>query len=90
MTRAPKRLSRMNPGTKAPFQVNRDAKAPSSIEPRRQGAISSRSGHEGVLAMEFHGSAEDLARICHAHPTLSEAIHDAAMAVDKRAIHKVN
>ncbi len=46
--------------------------------------------HEGVLTMEFQGSAEDLARICHAHPTLSEAIHDAAMAVDKRAIHKVN
>jgi len=46
--------------------------------------------HEGVLTMEFHGSAEDLARICHAHPTLSEVIHDAAMAVDKRAIHKVN
>jgi dihydrolipoamide dehydrogenase len=46
--------------------------------------------HEGVLTMEFHGSAEDLARICHAHPTLSEAIHDAAMALDKRAIHKVN
>ena len=46
--------------------------------------------HEGVLAMEFKGSADDLARICHAHPTLSEAIHDAAMAVDKRAIHKAN
>ena len=46
--------------------------------------------HEGVLAMEFNGSADDLARICHAHPTLSEAIHDAAMAVDKRAIHKAN
>ena len=46
--------------------------------------------HEGVLAMEFKGSAEDLARICHAHPSLSEAVHDAAMAVDKRAIHKVN
>jgi dihydrolipoamide dehydrogenase len=46
--------------------------------------------HEGVLTMEFKGSAEDLARICHAHPTLSEAIHDAAMAVDKRAIHKAN
>ncbi len=44
--------------------------------------------HEGVLTMEFAGSADDLARICHAHPTLSEAIHDAAMAVDKRAIHK--
>ena len=46
--------------------------------------------HEGVLAMEFKGSADDLARICHAHPTLSEAIHDAAMAVSKRAIHKAN
>ena len=46
--------------------------------------------HEGVLAMEFSGSADDLARICHAHPTLSEAMHDAAMAVDKRAIHKAN
>jgi len=46
--------------------------------------------HEGVLAMEFNGSADDLARICHAHPTLSEAIHDAAMAVSKRAIHKAN
>lgn len=40
--------------------------------------------------MEFNGSADDLARICHAHPTLSEAIHDAAMAVSKRAIHKAN
>lgn len=46
--------------------------------------------HEGVLTMEFSGAADDLARICHAHPSLSEAIHDAAMAVDKRAIHKVN
>lgn len=46
--------------------------------------------HEGVLTMEFNGSADDLARICHAHPTLSEAIHDAAMAVDKRSIHKAN
>ena len=46
--------------------------------------------HEGVLTMEFNGSADDLARICHAHPSLSEAVHDAAMAVDKRAIHKAN
>jgi dihydrolipoamide dehydrogenase len=45
---------------------------------------------EAVVAMEFHGSAEDLARIIHAHPTLSEAVHEAALAVDKRAIHKVN
>ena len=46
--------------------------------------------HEGVISMEFKGSADDLARICHAHPSLSEAVHDAAMAVDKRAIHKAN
>lgn len=46
--------------------------------------------HEAAVAMEFHGSAEDLARICHAHPTLSEAVHEAALAVDKRAIHKAN
>jgi dihydrolipoamide dehydrogenase len=42
---------------------------------------------EMVLAMEFAGSAEDIARTCHAHPTLSEAVHEAALAVDKRAIH---
>ncbi|MQP74805.1 dihydrolipoyl dehydrogenase [Stenotrophomonas sp. MYb238] len=46
--------------------------------------------HEGVLTMEFSGSADDLARICHAHPSLSEAVHDAAMAVAKRSIHKAN
>ena len=42
---------------------------------------------EVVLAMEFGGSAEDIARTCHAHPTLSEAVREAALAVDKRAIH---
>ncbi len=45
---------------------------------------------ECVLAMEFQASSEDLARTIHAHPTLSEATHEAALAVDKRAIHKVN
>jgi dihydrolipoamide dehydrogenase len=42
---------------------------------------------ECALLMEFGGSAEDLARTCHAHPTLTEAIKEAAMAVDKRAVH---
>lgn len=45
---------------------------------------------EGVLAMEYAASAEDLARTIHAHPTLSEAIHEAALAVSKRAVHKAN
>ena len=43
--------------------------------------------HEAAVAMEFGASAEDIARCCHAHPTLSEAVKEAAMAVDKRAIH---
>ncbi len=42
---------------------------------------------EAAVLMEFSGSAEDLARTCHAHPTLTEAIKEAAMAVAKRAIH---
>lgn len=42
---------------------------------------------ECVTAIEFSGSSEDIARICHAHPTLSEAVKEAALAVDGRAIH---
>ena len=42
---------------------------------------------EAVLAMEFKASAEDIARICHAHPSLSEATKEAALAVDKRALN---
>lgn len=45
---------------------------------------------EATLAMEYEASAEDLARTIHAHPTLSEAVHEAALAVNKRAIHKAN
>ena len=45
---------------------------------------------ECVVTMEFHGASEDLARIVHAHPTLSEAVHEAALHLDKRAIHRVN
>jgi dihydrolipoamide dehydrogenase len=42
---------------------------------------------EAVSVMEFAGSAEDIGRICHAHPTLSEAVKEAALAVDRRALH---
>ena len=42
---------------------------------------------EVTVLMEFGGSSEDLARTCHAHPTLGEAVREAALAVDKRAIH---
>jgi len=42
---------------------------------------------EGVMAMEFGASSEDIGRICHAHPSLSEATKEAALAVDKRALN---
>ncbi len=42
---------------------------------------------EAVVAMEFRASSEDIARICHAHPSLSEATKEAALAVDKRALN---
>ncbi len=42
---------------------------------------------EAAVAMEFQASAEDLARTCHAHPTLTEVVREAALAVDKRALH---
>jgi len=42
---------------------------------------------EAVLAMEYAGSAEDIARTCHAHPTLSEAIKEACMAAYDKPIH---
>ena len=42
---------------------------------------------ELALGMEFGASSEDIARTCHAHPTLTEAVKEAALAVDKRPIH---
>jgi dihydrolipoamide dehydrogenase len=42
---------------------------------------------EAVVTMEFDGSSEDIARTIHAHPTLAEAIHEAALGVEKRTIH---
>ena len=53
-------------------------------------AIGPRAGDliaEAVTAMNFEASSEDIARICHAHPTLSEIMWEAAMAVDGRSIH---
>jgi dihydrolipoamide dehydrogenase len=45
---------------------------------------------EAVLAMEFQASAEDIQRTIHAHPTLSESLHEASLNADKRAIHGIN
>jgi dihydrolipoamide dehydrogenase len=51
------------------------------------GVMASELIQQGVLAMAFSASSEDLARTIHAHPSLSEVIHEAALAVDKRTIH---
>ena len=51
------------------------------------GAFASELIAEGVVAMEFRASSEDIGMICHAHPSLSEAMKDAALAVDKRALN---
>ena len=54
------------------------------------GPFASELIQETVLAMEYHASAEDLARTIHGHPTLYEAVHEAALSVDNRALHKIN
>jgi dihydrolipoyl dehydrogenase len=54
------------------------------------GAMAGELIAEAVLAIEFEASAEDLQRTVHAHPTLAEAIHEAALAVDGRALHAIN
>jgi dihydrolipoamide dehydrogenase len=51
------------------------------------GPVASELISEAVVAMEFKASAEDIARICHAHPSLSEATKEAALAVDKRTLN---
>jgi dihydrolipoamide dehydrogenase len=45
---------------------------------------------EMVVAMEFQASTEDIQRTIHAHPTLSESLHEAMLSADKRAIHAIN
>ena len=42
---------------------------------------------EAVVAMEFRAASQDIGMICHAHPSLSEAVKEAALAVDKRALN---
>jgi len=64
-----------------------DAKTDRVLGAHIIGASAGELIHEVAVLMEFSGSAEDLARTCHAHPTLSEAVKEAALNVAKRAIH---
>ncbi len=64
-----------------------DAKTDQILGVHIFGAYASELIGEAVVAMEFKASSEDLARTIHAHPSLSEVVHEAALAVDKRALH---
>jgi len=64
-----------------------DARTDTILGVHIYGAHASELIAEAVLAMEFSASAEDLARTIHAHPTFSEALHEAALAVDGGALH---
>ena len=64
-----------------------DAKTDRILGMHAIGPMASELIAEGVVAMEFGASSEDIARICHAHPSLSEAVKEAALAVDKRALN---
>ncbi|MDY7578595.1 dihydrolipoyl dehydrogenase [Herbaspirillum sp. RTI4] len=64
-----------------------DAKTDEILGVHIIGPMASELISEAVVAMEFRASAEDIARICHAHPSLSEATKEAALAVDKRALN---
>ena len=64
-----------------------DAKTDTILGVHIIGAYASELIAEAVVAMEFRASSEDIGMICHAHPSLSEAMKDAALAVDKRALN---
>ena len=64
-----------------------DAKSDEILGVHIIGPMASELISEAVVAMEFRASAEDIARICHAHPSLSEATKEAALAVDKRSLN---
>jgi dihydrolipoamide dehydrogenase len=68
-------------------KVIADAKTDEILGVHMIGPMVSELIAEAVVAMEFKASAEDIGRICHAHPSLSEATKEAALAVDKRALN---
>ncbi|MCK1280057.1 dihydrolipoyl dehydrogenase [Bradyrhizobium sp. 61] len=79
--------SKVNQTTDGFVKILADAKTDRVLGVHIIGREAGEMIHEACVLMEFGGSAEDLARTCHAHPTRSEAIKEAALAVGKRAIH---
>jgi dihydrolipoamide dehydrogenase len=78
--------AKVNHQTDGFVKILADAKTDRVLGVHIVGADAGNMIAEAAVAMEFGAAAEDIARTCHAHPTLSEAVKEAAMAVDKRAI----
>jgi dihydrolipoamide dehydrogenase len=79
--------ARCNATTEGFVKILADAKTDRVLGAHIIGADAGTLIHEIVLVIEFGGSAEDVARTCHGHPTLNEAVKEAALAVDGRAVH---
>lgn len=79
--------AKANQQTEGFVKILADAKTDRVLGVHIVGADAGNMIAEAAVAMEFGASSEDIARTCHAHPTLPEAVKEAALAVDKRAIH---
>ena len=79
--------AKVNLQTEGFVKILADAKTDRVLGVHIVGADAGNMIAEAAVAMEFGAAAEDIARTCHAHPTLPEAVKEAALAVDKRAIH---
>jgi dihydrolipoamide dehydrogenase len=79
--------AKVNLTTEGFVKILADAKTDRVLGVHIVGADAGNMIAEAAVAMEFGAAAEDIARTCHAHPTLTEAVKEAALAVDKRAIH---
>jgi dihydrolipoamide dehydrogenase len=79
--------AKANQTTDGFVKVLADAKSDRVLGVHIVGPMAGELIHECAVLMEFGGSSEDLARTCHAHPTLSEAVKEAALAVEGRTIH---
>jgi dihydrolipoamide dehydrogenase len=79
--------AKVNHTTEGFVKILADAKTDRVLGVHIVGADAGTMISEATVAMEFGGSAEDIARTCHPHPTLSEAVKEAALAVAKRPIH---
>ena len=79
--------AKVNQTTDGFVKILADAKTDRVLGVHIVGADAGTMIAEAAIAMEFGASSEDIARTCHAHPTLSEAVKEAALAVEKRAIH---